>query len=149
MIRQVVDIAKRDYQIEYPFARRHRTYLFNDDVVITLDDETQIQITGKYKKQHCINAVVELYGEDLVYSEATKWAERYNAFTYKGRTVVLDPTIRFGEPVVQPCGMTAVALVDAVKSEGSVDAAMSAFGVERDDILTAQRYDDWLLGVVP
>lgn len=146
-IRQVIDIAHEQYEIDYPFARKHTTYLFDDDIVLRLRDDLLIQITGKYKGNQLINEVIETYAEDLVHDDNTGLARRYEPLKYRDRTVVLDPSIRFGEPIVEPCGYTVDVLITAVKTEGNVSRAARAYGVTDDDIKTAQRYDDWILGV--
>lgn len=146
-IRQVVQIASDRFNVDYPFATRHTTYLFNDDIVIRLRDETLVQITGKYKNHQLINQVVEVYAEDLVYDNVSKLARKYVAYRYKDREVVLDPLVRFGEPIVSPSGMSAESLVAAVRSEGTIENAMEVFGVDRNDIIAAQRYFDWLQGI--
>lgn len=145
-IRNVIDVAERDFCVRYPFARRHTTYLFDDDIVIRLEDDTLIQITGKYKKNQLIDEVVELFADDLAYNEEGM-AYRYTPYQYKGKDIVLDPTIRFGEPIVADTGFTAEVLVNAAHTEGSIENAAKMYGVESIDIQAALRYYDWLLGV--
>jgi uncharacterized protein (DUF433 family) len=145
-VRKVVDLASQ-MGIEYPFARRHTTWLFDDDIVLRMDDDgTLIQITGKYRNHQLMQPVIELYGEDLVYNADTGLAELYSPFEYKGNRIVFDPTRRFGEPMVEGSGYSVDALVDAAQSEGGVENASQAFGVDQDAIRAAQRFDDWLRG---
>lgn len=147
-IRTVVDLAAEEYKIEHPLARKHKTYLFEDDIVIRLDDgDTLIQITGRYKKNQLLNEVVELYAEDLSYDK-TGLANRYVPMRSNdgNRSVELNPRVRFGEPVVCPCGYSVDALVGAVLTEGGENRAARAYGVAPEDVKLALRYNDWLLG---
>ena len=146
-IRNVVDKAWHDYNVKYPFAVRHTTYRFGDDIVLRLSDDRIVQLTGEYKDHQLINEVVEEYAEDLYYDPETGLACRYEPMAYRGRTIVLDPKVKFGQPTVQPCGYAVDVLVNARLSEGSVARAASAYGLHMDDIRIAQRYHDWLLGV--
>lgn len=129
----------------YPFARKHETYHFDDDVVICLADGTVIGVTGKYKRQHLIKPIVEVYLDDLTYHLPLGLASRYTPLKDEtGREIVIDPTIRYGAPTVLPCRYTVGSLISAVDSEGSIVAAADAYGVEEADVKFALRYDDML-----
>lgn len=148
-IRKVVKIANDKHGIRYPFAQRHITYLYDDDIVLhLLDSDTFIQITGKYKNHYAIKKVVEFYADDLVYGD-DDYAITYTAWTYKEHKVILDPTVRFGEPMLYRCdklvGVSANELAMAYRTEGSFEAAADVHGVEPDDIEPAVRYEEWIL----
>lgn len=147
VIRKLVEIAASRYDVPYPLARKHTTYLFDDDIVLRLSDDTLVQITGHYKGHQLIDEVVETYADDLVFDDETGFPNRYVPLRYKDIEIVLDPNIRFGEATVQPCGYSVHALVTALRSEGNRDRAASAYGVKVDDIKIAERYNDWILGV--
>ena len=149
-IRSVIDKAKDLYNIDYPFARRHKIYLFEDDVVLVLpnDGNVFVQLTGKYEKHYLINAVVEHYAEHLEYDSDTGYANRFKAWISGASTVELSPDIRFGEPMVYRdgilCGVSVEELVNARYTEGSLEAAAHVHGVDKEDVLTALRYYDWM-----
>jgi len=144
-IREFIRVAKDEYGIDYPFARRHTTYAFNDDIVLSLSGEESriIQITGRYKNQDMIRPVVELYMEDLSY-DPSGLARKYTPFSYHNREIIINPEIRFGEPILYPSGISAFALTDAARSEGSIEAAAEAYEVDRDDIIASLKYEDYL-----
>ena len=124
-------------------------FLFEDDIVLLLpEDDVFIQITGKYKRHYLLNAVVEQYAEDLSYDQSTGYADRYTAYHYKGRTVELDPAIRFGEPLVyregKSCGVSVEELVNARYTEGSSEAAAAVHDLEPEEVEIALRYYDWI-----
>ena len=144
-IRETIEHA-REMGISHPFARKHQTYLFADDVVIWLVEEDRlVEVTGKYKKQHLIRPIVELYLEDLGF-DSTGLANRYDAMRDGDTRIVLDPEVNFGAPTVFPCRYTVGALLDAVQGEGSPEAAAVAYGVAERVVKLALRYDDVLSG---
>ncbi len=147
-IRECVDVAAKEYHIEYPFAHQHQTYLFDDDVVLRLPNNELVQITGKYKHNDLMHQVAEVYIEDLHFN-SKGLAERYTPMTQGRRHIVIDPKHRFGHPIVMPCGYSVAALRSSVDSEGSVDAAAKANAVAREDVLLALRYEDMLAGAAP
>ena len=146
LIREVVRIAERDYNLLYPFARKHTTYLFGNDIVIRIADDTIIQVSGNYKHHQLIKPVVELYADDLVY-ETGPLPTRFEAFKYEGRTIMIDPAVRFGEPMVMSCNYPVDVLLTAVETEGTAELAAAAYEIDKDDVVAAQRYDDCLLAV--
>ena len=144
-IREAVRHAQKRYGVPYPFAmQRHKTYLFERDVVIDLQVGL-VQISGKRKDQILIREIAELYMEDLSF-DRKGLAAKYRAFAYRDREIVMDPSRRLGQPVVLSCGYTASALLDAYRTEGSVAAAAETHGVSPEDIELVIRYDDFLQG---
>lgn len=146
LIREVVRRAESEYDLPYPFAQRHTTYLFDDDIVIRTPDDRLIQITGKYKHNQLIKPVVELYAEDLIY-KIGPLPICYKAYSYKGQDIILDPEVRFGAPCVMPCGFLVDDLLTAVSTEGTAEKAAAIYEIEKDVVIAAQRYDDWLLAI--
>ena len=110
-VRQTITEAEKP-GISYPFARQHQTYLFADDVVIKLIDGRLIQVTGKYKRQHLIKPVVELFLDDLVFDPETGLANQYVPLKNGKREIVINPAINYGVPVVMPGGYTVNAARD-------------------------------------
>lgn len=147
-VRETIEEAER-LGLTYPFARRHQTYSFDDDVVIRFPDDTIIGVTGKYKRQHLITPVVELYLDDLSFNDESGFASRYTPLRDGTRQIVIDPSIQYGSPTVFPCRYTVGALVSAVDSEGSVAAAADAYGIDEAEVKFALRYDDMLDESVP
>lgn len=144
-IREAVDRASLDYGVEYVFARKHKTFLFGGDVIIKLNDDEYVQVTGTHAHNHMITEVVELYMRDLTF-DASGLASSFEAYNWKDLTVTMDPARRFGEPLIQSCGYSAQSLWEAARSEGSCAAASEAYGVRPDEVELACRYYDHLLG---
>ncbi len=140
--------AAHEKGIDYPFARRHQTFLFADDVVIRLDfpEEILIQVTGKYKHQQLLHAIVEPYLIDLSY-DSQGLAYEYSPLSDGEYKIVINPRKQYGAPIVLPIGYTVAALVNAYQGEGSLSGAAAAFGVNPTAVKLAVRYDDFLSGI--
>jgi uncharacterized protein (DUF433 family) len=145
-IREAVAAAEDRFGVTFPFARQHRTFVFNEDIVLELEDGRLVGLSGKYKAQDLIRPVVELYMSRLEF-DADGLARIYRPMQEDAYSVVLDPDCRFGAPVVDPTGYTVDALVNAVRTEGSIEAAAQAYDVEIASIRLALQYDDYLAGV--
>lgn len=152
-IRDAVDHARNRYDVRYPFAMPHRTFLFGREIVIELDklslgDEPDlVQVSGRQKDQLVLHKVAEPYLTDLTFSEE-EIATAYLAFEYKNRRVVMDAKKRLGQPIVADTGYSVHAILDAYRSEGSEEAASNVLGIELDDVHLAIRYHDYLKGPI-
>ena len=98
-----------------------------------------------HRRNMLLKPVVVLYKEDLGY-DRKGLANLYTAFKYEDLTVEMNPSIRFGEPIVKSCGYSAQTLWEAATSEGSMERAASAYGVDRKEVEAACRYFDHLRG---
>jgi len=145
-IREAVDCARERFGVAYPFAMQHRTFLFGTDIVIELPRLELTQISGRQKGQAIMREIAEPFLLDLTFSSESQVAVQYRAFSYGSREVLIDPSQRYGQPIVLPCRHSVYALVDAYVTEGGPEAAAEACGVEMDDVLFALRYDDHLRG---
>lgn len=150
-IRQAVDLAEAR-GIRYPFAVQHTAYLFSDNkdeghgnIVLKINDRL-IQASGDARRNIVMKEVAQLYLQDLAFSPSTGLAESYTAWKGPaGKRIVMNPKIRFGEPVVESCGYTAQTLWESYEIEGGVVAAAEAYDVPSEDIELALRYYDHLL----
>jgi uncharacterized protein (DUF433 family) len=145
-IREAVDRASQHYQIDFPFARRHTTYLDGKEILIDLPERgSLVELSGKTPHQTVMRPIVEVYMKDLGWG-AGGLASNYKAFEWHQLAIMMNPRRRFGEPVVEACGHTARTLWEACTAEGSVEAAAEAYGVESDHVELAYRYFDLLQG---
>jgi hypothetical protein len=160
-IRQAVDEARHRHGVEYPFAENHRVYLLDRwqgeepgqhderaqrerryDLYIRRPDESMVQLTGRHRGNLTFKEIVQLYLKQLDFGPSGL-AVQYRPFRYDGLEIVMNPKRRFGEPLT-PSNYTAEALWDAVQTEGSIDAAAMACGVERREVELACSYLDYL-----
>lgn len=143
-IREAIDKAENDYEVSYPFARRHTTFLFGSEVIIRLGEDEYVQATGKGAHNRLFTKVVELYMQDLGF-DADGLANEYQAFAWKEYKIKMNPRVRFGEPLLTSCGYSARALWEGFKSEGSFEAAARVYGVKGEEVEAACRYFDHIL----
>lgn len=155
-IRVAFDAAQEKYGLAYPFAMKHRLFLFGDidqpkscELIINAGidangDEDYRQLTGKHAGNRMLNEIVEPHMKDLSYDETTQLANQFVAYERHGRRILMDPTRRFGEPYLENCGFTTSTLCLAVRAEGSVRAAAVAFDVEEADVEIACEFADYL-----
>ena len=146
-IRDAVNYARKRYGVDYPFATRHQTFLFGRAVMIDLPGRRELtQISGKQKDQLVSRQIAEPYMLDLTYKNDL--AVRYQAFERRGRYVIMDPRVRFGQPLVAPNHHPVHVLLGAYRSEGSAPAAARVLDADEDDVLLAIAYDDYLRGTI-
>jgi uncharacterized protein (DUF433 family) len=144
-IRQLLDIAENERDIQYPFASKGITFLWGDNLGLKLPDGKMIEASGMHRRNILLKEVVVLYKEDLGY-DPSGIANLYHAFKWDDCAVEMNPRLRFGEPIVKSCGYTAQTLWEAAKDEGSVEGAARAYGVDKKEVETACRYFDMLQG---
>jgi len=139
-VRATVEYAHK-HDVTYPFARRHRAYVFNDDVVLRLNDGRLIGATGKYKEQDLIEPVLKEYMKEVSFN-SVGIADRYTPMVRYGRNISLSPESHFGAPVVSPCNLAVETLLNAVDAEGSIERAALACRVQEPDVRIAVEYRD-------
>ncbi len=144
-IRKSVENAERVWHRQHVLARRHRMFRWGDMLLIEFDDGTMVGASRGVRNQRFMPEVVKDYlkpvrdhsAVEVVQSHQRKltFGEDGLACAWEvlrgedGMSVVLDRRLRFGQPVVQPFGITARTLVDAVAGEGSVEAAAAMYEV--------------------
>ncbi|MBI1902061.1 MAG: hypothetical protein HYS13_13240 [Planctomycetia bacterium] len=150
-IRQAVDLARSEYGIQYPFAVDHTTYLFSDEqdeghgeIVLKIGDKL-VQASGVSRKNLILREVAELYIRDLKFDPETSLAQEYTAWKGEHGRIVMNPHIRFGEPVVERCGYSAQTLWEAYEIEGGIKNAAESYLVDEADVELALSYFDHLL----
>lgn len=144
-IRQLLEIAENEQGVGYPFARHGTTFLWGNELGLQLPNGTFVEASGPHRRSTLLRPVVVLYKHDLGY-DTEGLANLYTAYRHEDVTVEMNPNIRFGEPIVKSCGYTAQALWDAATSEGSIEGAASAYGVDKKEVEAACRYFDHLRG---
>jgi uncharacterized protein (DUF433 family) len=164
-IRDAVDEAREFHKMPYPLAMRHTTFLFRREeqgasrkesdsegdgkrfrkfeLLIRRPEESElIQLTGKHRRNYVMKQVVELYLSDLSFDDAGL-AVAYTAWRRNNLSIVMDPKRHFGEPFT-PSGYSAITLAEAVRTEGSVEHAAKAYGVDCTEVELAVSYLDYL-----
>jgi uncharacterized protein (DUF433 family) len=150
-IREACEEASKRYDLDYPFAREHTTFLLGDTntIIIRLDDSDYRELAGPSRGSRMITQIIEPFLHDLRFSdglacEYCAWPPRAPEGTK--HCIVMNPRRSFGEPVVMSCGYTAQTLWEAYAAEGGTDAAAKAYDVSTEDIELACEFYDHLRG---
>jgi len=147
-IRDAVRKAEEEHGIEYPLARRHLLFYFDKSVFIKLDgSDSIVGLTNKDIGQHLLRPIVEPYLEEISFNDDDGLAETWTPMSSGELSIKLDPTVRFGQPIIAPLNILASTLAEAVVAEGSIEAAAEAHGVDRSAVLLAVKYFDSLTGL--
>lgn len=140
--RQAIRWVKKAGHVDYPFARRHFTYLLGKDLVIALSKNEYVQASGKHPGQRLL-PFVEMYLQNLTFGP-DGLANRYQIFKSEDEVpIVMDPERRFGEPLL-PSGYSAMGIWDAIKAEGGIENAAKAYGIPREEVTAAYKFVDHL-----
>ncbi len=148
-IRDAVSAASQEFEIEFPLAARHRIFFLGEEIIINVGDQESkkyLQVTGRHKSNFVLTEVAEFFKENLFFDDVLGLASSYRPFEYKNCGIVMDPTIRFGEPYLPSCGYSAQSLMDAYQSEGGLEPAAKAYSVQVHEVETAVRFYDHILG---
>ena len=137
-IREAVSLLQNEYNITYPFARHHRTYSDGNKILIQIENNL-IQLNRPHANQLTMKPIVELYLRELKFN-AAGLAHQYRP----AEGIVLDPSLRFGEPLLEKSGYTALSIYDSVISEGDFDIVSALYDIELDQVKYAYKYIDSL-----
>ena len=143
-IRDAVNRAKDQYNVAYPFAINHTTYLFDGEIWIKPADAKITQISGKEHGQEGMHTLIEPYLKEIGFDEKTGLASTYRAYHRGENKIVMNPKVRFGEPILSGCGYTPEAIFEAAKTEGSVEAAARIYGLTKEQVDICVEYFDYL-----
>jgi DNA-binding transcriptional MerR regulator len=144
-IRDAVKTAQETHGIRYPLAKKHTCYLYDKEIFISFThDDDPIQLSGGEKGQPVMRRIVEVFLDDISW-DVEGIAQSYKPF---GIGVIQDPARRFGEPLVESCGASALALWEAARTEGGYERAAEVYGVQPGDVKIACHYFDYLGGKV-
>jgi uncharacterized protein (DUF433 family) len=143
-IRDAVDRAAKEFNITHPFAHEHTTYLFEKEIWIQPAGKEIVQISGKQHHQSGFTAVIEGFYKDISFNPKTGFADKYRAYHRGDHEIVMNPKMRFGEPILDNCGYTPEALFEAAKTEGSIESAAKIYGVSKEQVEICVEYFDYL-----
>ncbi len=145
-IRSAIEHAEQEFELQWPLARRHTTFLLGRDIqIVPQIGGNPVQVTGRAKGQMSLRPIVEVHLRDLGW-DPEGVANSYRAFWWGDREVRMNPAQHFGEPVVSSCDYSARVLWEGAESEGGIEAAAESYGVEPQDVEVACRYFDHLDG---
>lgn len=149
-IREAVDRAFDDFGITHPFAYKHTSYFFDGKIWIKPEGKTLVQVAGKGHGQTGITPIIENFYKDIGFDAKTNYANCYKAFeraySSGSHKITMNPTLRFGEPLLDSVGYTPEALFEAAKIEGK-EATAKNYGVNEDQVQICIDYFDHLSAI--
>lgn len=143
-IRDAITRASDQFDVSYPFARKHTTFIFDKEIWIRPTGQTIMQISGSQHGQKGMVPLLERFLKDISFDANTGLAEKYKAFERGKHKITMNPRMRFGEPLLDDCGYTPLTLFEAAKAEGSPEAAAKVYGVTPEQVELCVDYCDYL-----
>lgn len=137
-IRKALDRASRLIDNDHPFSTaRFRTDGRDIFLEIGQTDAEPI-LVDILKGQYAFRRIIEPSFKNLEFAdgEAVRWWP-----LTRQRTVVVDPTIAFGQPIASRSGVPTFALASAVKAEGTIQRASAAYRVTIEEVRDAVEFE--------
>jgi DNA-binding transcriptional MerR regulator/uncharacterized protein (DUF433 family) len=141
-IRSCLDVAREIVAADHPFAtRRFRT----DGTTIylkSLNSAGESEVLDLRKRQYAIGRVIEQSFKDLDIEDDTVASWR----PYMGKkSILIDPSRSFGQPIASKYGVPTVVLHDAIKAEGSASRVARLYEVPITVVRDAHEFEQSLL----
>lgn len=141
-VRSAITLAKNIVESDYPFAT---SYFRTDGKTVILqvltpgEDERLIDLFkgGQYVMKHIIEP--SLKGLEFEDDIAARWWP-----FGKSAGVLVDPKRQFGQPIEAETGIPTLILVQAVKTEGSIEHAAQAYMVSPTVVRRAIQFEERL-----
>ena len=144
-LRKAAEMARRDWNVEHPFALSDIKYLTDRRQVIARaskevgDQPTWELATGQYVIWETIEASI---AKGVAFDPATHLAARWKPRPGDHPDIILDPSQAFGSPVVESAGIPTSALFRQWKAEdGNFRRVARWFGIDRDQVEAAVRFE--------
>jgi uncharacterized protein (DUF433 family) len=140
-IRSCLEYARECVQDERPFStRRFQT----DGKTIFLEGLRQsgeTEVLDLKKQQYVLRQVIERGFKDLDIDKDA--VSRWRPFQGK-KSIVIDPSRAFGQPIAAQYGVPTVTLAEAVEAEGSIAAVSRLFDVPASVLEDALKFEKYL-----
>ena len=137
-IRKALERAASTIENDHPFS----TARFRTDgraIFLELQDlEREPILVDILKGQYAFRKIIEPSFKNLEFSdgEAIRWWPMS-----RQKTVVVDPTIAFGQPISARSGIPTLALANAANAEGSIQRASKTYRVTVEEVRDAQEFE--------
>lgn len=142
LIRLALEHAKEIFGSEYPFTS-HRFLTDGRTIFYEALAQGHDELTDLVRRQLVFESIIrpQLY-EGVEFSArgaAVRW------FPRKGKTIMLDPGVSFGRPVLSAFGIPTEAIAQAMKVEQNIKAVAAQFEIPVDKVRAAVRFEEQLL----
>lgn len=117
-IRNCLEYARECVQDERPFSTRRFQTDGRTIFLESIDRASTIELLDLKKRQYVFKQVIERTFKDLDIEDDA--VARWRPFNGK-RSIIIDPSRSFGQPIASDFGVPTVALAEAVEAEGSIE----------------------------
>lgn len=148
-VRKAADYLSSLYGVDHPLAWNRLSH-DGRDVFVWVEqgagENVVIQTTGR-RVGHCVlEKVVEPYFHEIDFDPHTNLARRWYPAGRQGR-VVVDPSISFGEPVLEGTRISTRLLFDRLRSGDDATTVAKWYGINRHEVEAAGSFEAGLLSV--
>lgn len=141
-VRNCLERAREMVQDERPFSTQRFRTDGRSIFLETFEGTDEPKLLDLKSRQYVFKQVFEKSFKDLELEDDT--VARWRPFNGK-RSIVIDPTRSFGQPVATKYGVPTVVLADAAKAEGSASRAARLFDVPISVVRDAIQFEESLL----
>ena len=125
--------------IEHPFAfERLGDFLLHDNKDFYLHDDDLTQITGRNRDNMVLQDVIAPYLSEVEFE--SEYVRRWFPVE-SNRLIVIDPAIKFGEPVVSGTRIPTANIVDQINAGDAVDFVAECYGLTVEQIVAAEGFE--------
>jgi uncharacterized protein (DUF433 family) len=136
-IRKAHRILEQRYETRHPFARQEMA-TDGRSVFVLFRENDRNHVEDVVEEQYEIPEVISQFLDRIEYNPSSHLAERWRPTA----RVVIDPTCRFGAPIVESVGIETSVLFAAYKANrGDPSLVASWYGVDPDDVEAAVRFE--------
>ncbi len=142
VLRAAHEVARKRYQNEHPFGTR--TFATDGKHIIEelKHSAERIEYEEIEKTQTVFPSVVKPFIKDLEFSEGEQLLRWWPLS--KSRSIVLDPSRQFGQPIVFDTGVQTEILCLAVKAGESIRDVANWYEVKESAVRDAIDFEEWL-----
>jgi len=137
-VRRVYSTLSKDFETKHPFCRKE---LLSDGKQIFfrgLDTKGRDEVVEVLTKQKAFPRIILPFLRSIDYGKVTKLAERWKI----DKSVVVDPQICFGNPIIEQIGIPTSILSSAYyANEESADAVADWYDIHRKYVISAVQFE--------
>lgn len=125
--------------IEHPFAFEHLgEFLLHDNRDFFIQGEDLMQITGRNRNNTVWKAAIEIYLNEVEFE--AEYVRRWFP-PDSGRLIVVDPAVKFGEPVVSGTRIPTANIVDQIAAGDSAAFVAECYGLTVEQVSAAEGFE--------
>jgi uncharacterized protein (DUF433 family) len=148
-VRKAADYLSSLHGVEHPLAWNRLSHDGRDVFVWVeqgKEDHVVIQTTGR-RVGHCVlDKVLEPYFHEIDFDPQTNLARRWYPMG-RDASVVVDPAIAFGEPVLEGTRLSTRIIFDRIRAGDDADTIARWYEIDPQGVELARRFEVELLSV--